>query len=38
VIEAFAIVQHGWGSVWLTALLGPGPRQPALARISHTGE
>src|SRR5580698_2819310 len=30
VIEAFAIVQHGWGSAWLTVLLGQGPRQPAL--------
>jgi iron(III) transport system permease protein len=30
VIEALAIVQHGWGSVWLTVLLGPGPIQPAL--------
>ena len=29
-IEAFAIVQHGWGFAWLTALLGPGPAQPAL--------
>ena len=29
-IEAFAIVQHGWGAEWLTALLGPGPTQPAL--------
>src|ERR1019366_3280976 len=29
-IEAFAIVQHGWGLAWLTALLGPGPAQPAL--------
>jgi iron(III) transport system permease protein len=29
-IEAFAIVQHGWGATWLTALFGPGPTQPAL--------
>jgi iron(III) transport system permease protein len=29
-IEAFAIVQHGWGFAWLTALMGPGPAQPAL--------
>ncbi len=28
--EAFAIVQHGWGAAWLTALFGPGPTQPAL--------
>ena len=29
-IEAFAIIHHGWGYAWLTALLGPGPTQPAL--------
>jgi iron(III) transport system permease protein len=29
-IEAFAIVQHGWGYAWLTALFGPGPAQSAL--------
>jgi iron(III) transport system permease protein len=29
-IEALAVMQYGWGFAWLSALLGPGPAQPAL--------